>query len=256
MLDERLAATPRAQRALAQLAGRPLNFAADELAGASPRTGWHVDDYRRTLVAEPPGDPVVAGSFEIARRLMADYAFADPAIVRAVFDPASGLADRNMLLQARFGPLRFFLGCRVGSITDETQTVDGRPVRVWGWSYGTLAGHFERGRMDFAVWKWLDGGAVEFRIHVVSRRARVGNPLVRLGLRLVGRRQQVRFARRACERMGELVERELARARSAPAQERSAAQLTPQRGAVAREGAVGDGDEGHPPAAHAEEQLP
>jgi uncharacterized protein (UPF0548 family) len=256
VLDERLAATTRAQRALAELAGRPLNFDPDELAGASPRTGWHVDDYRRALVAEPPGDPVAAGSFEIARRLMADYAFADPAIVRAVFDPASGLADRNMLLQARLGPLRFFLGCRVGSITDETRTVDGRPVRIWGWSYGTLAGHFERGRMDFAAWKWLDDGAVEFRIHVVSRRARVGNPLVRLGLRLVGRRQQVRFARRACERMGELVERERARARSAPAQEPSAAQLAPQRGAVARQRAVGESDERHPPAAHAEEQLP
>ena len=83
-------------------------------------------------------------------------------------------------------------------------------MRVWGWSYGTLQGHFERGQMDFSVWKWLDDGAVEFRIHAVSRRARrVGNPLVRLGFRLVGRRQQVRFARRACERMGELVEREL-----------------------------------------------
>ena len=256
MLDERLAATPRAQRALSQLAGRPLNFDPEELASASPRTGWHVDDYRRTLATEPPGEPIAAGSFEIARRLMTDYAFADPAIVRAVFDPATRLADRNMLLQARFGPLRFLLGCRVGSITDETRTVEGRPVRVWGWSYGTLAGHFERGRMEFAVWKWLDGGAVEFRIHVVSRRARVGNPLVRLGLRLVGRRQQVRFARRACERMGELVARELARARSAPAHEPGAAQLAAQRGVVARERAVGDGDERHPPPAHPEEQLP
>ena len=82
-------------------------------------------------------------------------------------------------------------------------------MRVWGWSYGTLEGHVERGQMEFAVWKWLDDGAVEFRIHVVSRRATVGNPLVRLGFRLVGRRQQVRFARRACERMAELVEREI-----------------------------------------------
>jgi uncharacterized protein (UPF0548 family) len=256
VLDERLAATTRAQRALAELAGRPLNFDPGELATAGPQTGWHVDDYRRTLAVEPPGDPVDAGSFEIARALMTDYAFADPAIVRAVFDPASGLANRNMLLQVHFGPLRFLLGCRVGAITDETRTVDGRPVRIWGWSYGTLAGHFERGRMDFTVWKWLDGGTVEFRIHVVSRRARAGNPLVRLGLRLVGRRQQVRFARRACERMGELVARELAAPRSAPAHERGAAQLAAQRGAVARQRAVGDGDERHPPAAHAEEQLP
>ncbi|HEV7885376.1 MAG TPA: hypothetical protein VGO81_17515, partial [Solirubrobacteraceae bacterium] len=69
--------------------------------------------------------------------------------------------------------------------------------------------------------------------HVVSRPARVGNPLVRLGFRLVGRREQVRFARRACERMGALVERELARAgaasasASASADEAGAAQLRP-----------------------------
>jgi len=217
MRDRQLAARPRAQRALAQLAGRPLNFDPAAIAGAGPQSGWHVDDYRQPLPAESPGDPVRGASFEIAQRLMCDYAFADPAIVRAIFDPASRLANRNMLLQARFGPLRFFLGCRVGAVADETRTVDGRAVRVWGWSYGTLAGHFERGQMDFAVWKWLDDGGVEFRIHVVSRRAQVGNPLVRLGLRLVGRREQVRFARRACERMDELVKLELARAASGPA---------------------------------------
>jgi uncharacterized protein (UPF0548 family) len=209
MPDERLAATPRARRALAELAGRPLNFDPAELASAGPGTGWHVDDYHQPLPAEPPGEPVAGGCFEIARRLMSDYAFADPAIVRAMFDPAAGLANRNMLLQVRFGPLRFLLACRVGAVADETRTEDGRAVRIWGWSYGTLAGHFERGQMDFTVRKWLDDGSVEFRIHVVSRRARAGNPLVRLGLRLLGRREQVRFASRACERMDALVAREL-----------------------------------------------
>ncbi|CAA9514143.1 MAG: hypothetical protein AVDCRST_MAG67-2856 [uncultured Solirubrobacteraceae bacterium] len=213
MLDERLAATPRAQRALADLTDRPLNIDPAQLAGAGPQTGWNVDDYRQVLPAEPPGAPVATGAFEIAQGLMRDYAFADPKIVRAVYDPAHELANRNMLLQARFGPLRFFVGCRVGAIVDETRSVDGRQVRVWGWSYATLEGHFERGQMDYAVWKWLDDGAVEFRIHVVSRRAKVGNPIVRLGFRLVGRRQQQRFARRACERTSELVERELASVR-------------------------------------------
>ena len=210
MPDERLAGSARVQRALADLAGRSLNFDPSEIAAARESDGWHVDDYRVWLPSEPSGEPVPGGSFEIAQRLMCDYAFADAAIVRAVFDPAAELAGRNMLLQARFGPLRFLLGCRVGATTDETRTVGRRFVRVWGWSYGTLEGHFERGQMDFSVWKWLDDGAVEFRIHAVSRRARgVGNPVVRLGFRLVGRRQQVRFARRACERMAELVEREL-----------------------------------------------
>ena len=215
MLDERLAATPRAQQALADLAGRSLNFDPAALAHAGEGDGWHVDDYREPLPPEPPGEPIAAGSFEIAQRLMCDYAFADPAIVRAVYDPAAGLANRNMLLQTRFGPLRFFVGCRVGAVDDATRTVDGRPVRQWGWSYGTLEGHLERGQMDYAVWKWLDDGSVEFRIHVVSRRAQAGNPIVRLGFRLVGRREQQRFARRACERMGELVRRELTAPHSA-----------------------------------------
>lgn len=228
MLDERLASTPRAQRALAQLGDRPLNFDPEEIAGATAQTGWQIDDYCGPLPSEPPGEPAPGGSFEIARRLMTDYAFADPAVVRAVYDPAAGLANRNMLLQVRFGPLRLFFGCRVGVVTDETRSIDGREVRIWGWSYGTLAGHVERGQMDWTVWKWLDDGVVEFRIHVVSRRARVRNPIVRLGFRLVGRSRQVRFARRACTRMGELVRRELADG-SALAGQRGAAQLGAQR---------------------------
>ena len=254
MLDERLAATARARRALADLRDRPLNFDPGELRDAGPQNGWNVDDYCRALHSEPPGEPVRGGSFEIAQQLMRDYAFADPAMVRAVYEPAGDLAERNMLLQVRFGPLRLFFGCRVGAVTDETRTIDGREVRVWGWSYGTLAGHVERGRMDYAVWKWLDDGAVEFRIHVVSRRAPVRNPIVRLGFRIVGRREQVRFARRACERMAELVARELGRRPSAPADEGGAAQLRPQRRALAQQSGVGDGDERHLAPAHPEEQ--
>ena len=45
----------------------------------------------------------------------------------------------------------------------------------------------------------------------VARRANVGNPIIRLGLRLVGRREQRRFARHACERMATLVAAALAR---------------------------------------------
>ena len=110
-----------------------------------------------------------------------------------------------MLLEVRFWGLRFPVGVRVGAVIDETRTVDGRDVRVWGWGYGTLQGHLEVGQMDYEVWKWLDTGAVEFRVHVVSRPGRIPNPIVRLGFRLFGRREQMRFARRSCERMALLV---------------------------------------------------
>lgn len=110
-----------------------------------------------------------------------------------------------MLLEVHFWGLRFRFGVRVAGVIDETRTVEGRDVRVWGWSYATLQGHLETGEMDYEVWKWLDTGAVEFRIHVVSRPSRIGNPVIRLGFRLFGRREQVRFAKRACERMACLV---------------------------------------------------
>jgi hypothetical protein len=58
--------------------------------------------------------------------------------------------------------------------------------------------------MDYEVWKWLDTGDVEFHTCRFSRRARAGNPIVRLGVRVFGRRQQEKFARHACQRMARL----------------------------------------------------
>lgn len=110
-----------------------------------------------------------------------------------------------MLLEVRFWRLRFRFGVRVSGVIDELRRVEGREMRVWGWSYATLQGHLETGQMDYEVRKLLASGAVEFRIHVVSRSSRIGNPIIRLGFRLFGRREQVRFAKRACERMACLV---------------------------------------------------
>jgi uncharacterized protein (UPF0548 family) len=191
---------PASRRALDALHDQALNFDPEH----APQDGWKVDDYRRRLPDEPPGDPVAGGSWEVARRLMRDYEFADPAIVRAVYHPEQPLAGRDMLLVIRFHGLRFRVGVRVAAVRDDRYELDGRPARIWGWSYRTLQGHLEMGQMDYEVWKWLDTGKVEFRIHVVSRRARLRNPVLRLGFLLFGRREQVRFARRACARMAEL----------------------------------------------------
>jgi uncharacterized protein (UPF0548 family) len=141
---------------------------------------------------------------------MQAYEFADPSIVRAVYHPDSALEGRDMLLELRFWGLRFHAGVRVAGVRDETASVDGRDVRVWGWSYVTLQDHLEMGRMDYELWKWLDSGAVEFRIHRFSRPASIPNPIVRLGFRLFGRRKQIEFAERACERMAALTAAELA----------------------------------------------
>jgi len=135
---------------------------------------------------------------------MRDYEFADPSILRAVYYTDRPLEERDMLLEAHFYGLRFRFGVRVGGVLDESRQVDGRDVRVWGWNYRTLQGHLEAGQMDYEVWKWLDTGEVEFHTCRFSRRASTGSPIVRLGLRVFGRRQQVKFARRACERMASL----------------------------------------------------
>jgi len=137
--------------------------------------------------------------------VLRNYEFADPSIVRAVYHPDDPLEGRDMLLEIRFWGLRFRVGVRVSGVVDETRDLDGREVRVWGWSYATLQGHLEMGQMDYEVWKWADSGAVEFRIHVISRAGRIRNPIIRLGFHMFGRREQVRFAERACERMARLV---------------------------------------------------
>lgn len=170
--------------------------------------GWRIDDYRQPLPGEPPGPPAPNGSWERTRQVMLDYEFADPAIVRAIYRRDSPLEGRDMLLEIRFWGLRFRVGVRVSGVIDETRELDGRQARVWGWSYATLQGHLEMGQMDYEAWKWLDTGAVEFRIHVASRASRIGNPIIRLGFRIFGRREQVRFARRACERMACLLREE------------------------------------------------
>lgn len=204
----------RARKALDALHDTPLNFGAGTTAEFDGAHGWRIDDYRQPLPAEAPGPPVPDGSWEAARRTMRDYEFADPSIVRAIYYDERPLEQRDMLLELRFHGLRFHVGVRIGGTRDETTAIDGRQVRIWGWNYRTLQGHLEMGQMDYEVWKWLDTGAVEFRIHAVSRAATIANPVIRLGFRLVGRREQLRFARRACQRMAELVQAELTTDRS------------------------------------------
>jgi uncharacterized protein (UPF0548 family) len=202
--DRRTLADPIARRALDELHDKGLNFDRDRPEQFTPANGWRIDDYCQPLPIEPPGPPLAGGTWERARRLMLDYEFADPAIIRAVYYPDRPLEQRDMLLEGRFLGLRFYFGCRVGGVNDETRTIDRRQVRVWGWNYRTLQGHLEMGQMDYEVWKWLDSGEVEFRIHAVSKPAHIPNSVIRLGFRLFGRPMQVWFARRACQRMARL----------------------------------------------------
>lgn len=204
-----VAAGPRTLRALRRLKSKPLNFDLARLPELISAGDWHVDALRQPLTREPPGEPVPGAAWEQARQVMIDYQAADPAMVRAIYDADTPLAGRDMLLEVRFLFLRFHAGVRVGEVYDEDRFEADRRARVFGWNYRTLAGHFEQGQMAYEVWKWTDTGDVEFHIHAASRVAQSGNPILRLGFRLLGRRQQLRFYRNACARMAKLVDARL-----------------------------------------------
>jgi uncharacterized protein (UPF0548 family) len=204
ILGERPLTPERARARLADLRRRPLNFDPDRYRHVTPADGWHVDDVRQTLSGEPPGPPLPGGSWEIARQLMRHYRVADASVVRAFYDDSGPLEGRTMLLELRFWRLRFPVGVRVGEVYDEVRDVAGRPARVSGWNYRTLEGHLEIGQMAWEVWKWQDSGAVEFHIHAFSRAAPTNSVLVRVGVRLFARREQLRFYRHACGRMESL----------------------------------------------------
>src|SRR5215210_7787620 len=150
----------RPERRLAELEHKRLNFDLDRREEFKAENGWRIDEVRQPLPPEPPGPPLPHGSWEAARRLARNYDFAEPSIVRATFDRDAPLEHRNMLLELRFYGLRFHVG---------------------------------QGQMDWQIWKWLDSGEVEFRIQAFSKQASGGNPIVRLGFRLFGRREQLKF---------------------------------------------------------------
>ncbi len=201
---ERRLGPPRIRRRLADLAERPLNF--DPSALEHPGPEWDRTDLRQPLPSEPPGEPEPNGSWETARRLMRGYEFADPSIVRAYYDPDRPLAGRDMLLELKaLRVLHLFAGVRVGEVYERTQSADGRRAHVWGWNYHTLQGHVEMGQMDWEVWKWLDTGAVEFRVHAVSRPAPIANPIVALGFRVLRGRERPAFLMSTRRRMQTLV---------------------------------------------------
>src|SRR5215208_2249562 len=121
----------RAERALAALRGAPLNFEPGSVATFTPQAAWHV-----------------------ARRLVEDYRIADPAIVRATWDPDAPLDGREMLLELRlYRVLRVRAGVRVTRVWDDQRVVAGRRARVFGFEYSTLRGHLEMGRMAYEIYK-------------------------------------------------------------------------------------------------------
>jgi hypothetical protein len=173
------------------------------LAGDADRTGLALElAAAARVVASPSIVSVLPARLSSSRS--ASWALT-AAMVRATYDEHSPLAGRNMLLTLSYCGLRFRAGVRVGNVYEADREEDGRSARIYGLELPHPRGALRAGEMAYEVWKWRDSGAVEFHIHAVSRPAESGNPILRLGFHLVGRRHQLRFYHRACERMARLV---------------------------------------------------
>jgi uncharacterized protein (UPF0548 family) len=210
---------------LEELARRRPNLDLDGIEDRVGEGGWRLDDMVEPLPCEASGPPAAEGSWQAARGIMERYQLANPRIVSATYDDSVPLTGRDMLLRISFKGLRLRVGVRVVRDYEETRELDGRGVLVFGWSYVTLEGHFEEGVMDYELWKWVDTGEVEFHLRAVSRPARSGPALTRLGFRLFGRTQQLRFYRQICRRIRRLTEAELETRRAMPSLQRDVSAL-------------------------------
>jgi len=207
----------RRRAGVAALAERRVNFDDTKLDAYASEPGWHVDDMVEALPHERPGPPAEEGSWQVAQEVMDSYQLADPGVVTASYDRNLPLSGRDMMLRIRYAGLRLRVGVRVGKVYEETREVDDRAVQVFGWSYNTLEGHFEEGQMHYELWKWQDSGDVEFHLKAISRPARRGPFLPRIGFRLFGRTHQLRFYRQVCRRIKRLTEAQLEAERAASA---------------------------------------
>jgi uncharacterized protein (UPF0548 family) len=179
-----------------------VNYSEDQAPTGTDDPRWHVDSGYAELGTEAPGAPEPGGIWERARRIVRDYEFTDHRLLRGVYRRDATLLGRDMVLQGRFLLLRFYLPVRV---TDAYDTVRGGQ-RVYGWTYHTLCGHLEQGRLSYEVVKDPGTGRVTFWIHAYSRRGPLANPLYRLGWALFGRTTQLEFYRRVGQRTKELVD--------------------------------------------------
>jgi uncharacterized protein (UPF0548 family) len=207
-LAESLLSQVDERAALDRLSGLGVNYdaaRAPEEGVTSVEGHWHVDSGATVIGREGPGAPEPTGPWETACRLVSQYEFADAMILRGVYRQDSELLGRNMLLEARFFGLRFYFGVRVTGVTDVERNSEDGPERVWGWSYQTLEGHIEQGRLSYEVIKNLTTGQVLFRVAGYSRRAPIPNPVIRWGFMVFGRWTQQRFYRNIQARMAALV---------------------------------------------------
>ena len=202
------------QKRIRRLADLEFNYDEKIFHNSKDKSGWNIDRYEAKLETEPPGEPLPNGAFAAAKSAIHLYQFPDPNLISAVFDPKKDLHDRDMLMFARFAGLTFEFGVRVTSVIDglEKNQRD-EQLRVWGYSYRTLKGHFEVGEIRFEVTKNLITGEVRFRINAYSKPDRIPNLLYRVGFKVFARPLQRYFAVSSIKRLKDMARTAMAKHR-------------------------------------------
>jgi uncharacterized membrane protein/uncharacterized protein (UPF0548 family) len=181
--------------------------------------GWRVEHSEAVVGREHSGPPAPDGLFERAKQALDTYAFSDPTIVEAHFDPAQPLLGRRMLLELKVLGLRYLCGVRVVDVKDE----DDDHRSVFGFRYDTLAGHLERGGEWFEVTKEHATGEIRLCITSRWRLGDMPNAWTRVGFRMLAPYYRGLWLRRAHERLRALLEK-------------STVELTPRPARVIDEG--------------------
>lgn len=195
-------------RRLERFAKAKLTFDPSRSSEFTAENGWRIDDYETELPREAKGAPTPGGPFEAAVDAVRAYRFPPPELITGIYAPDGPLEGRRMLLRARFLAFTFWFAVEIGGVVDEIRPLpeESGDEHVFGYHYGTLEGHFERGQIAFSVHKHTATGRVFFRIRAYSQPERIDNPFYRLGFRLFGRSLQRRFAHESLTRMRLLVQ--------------------------------------------------
>jgi hypothetical protein len=166
---------------------------------------WRHDCYFVDLPKESAGVPEPNGAFALAQDVVRTYKFPPPGLIKGIYRETDPLDGRVMLLEGRFLGFTFYFGVRITGVTDEVLATEQGRSQLWGYSYATLKGHFEQGKISFHVSKNLDTGAVAFTIKSFSRTGRIDNLWYRIGFFIFGRFLQRRFATQSLKRLLALV---------------------------------------------------
>ena len=191
---------------ISQIATLDYNYDEQTYHASKDKQGWKIDKYHALLGTELPGLPLEQGPFARVKEAVLQYHFPDPDLISAVFDPSQPLLGRNMYMIAHFLGMTFNFGVRVTSVVDEVRKNEvGADLRVWGYSYRTLKGHFEVGEIAFLVTKNLSTGEIFFNIDAYSTPEKISNWFYRTGFRVFGRSLQKYFANSAVRRLRALI---------------------------------------------------